>query len=505
MRVRTWLVLSVVQEQAQLLFQIVLGLVLLKVGSFEGDNRHNRRSPSRSRLFDANESQENYQHSPEQVFRTPNVSFERGTREFPQWGEETEVKQIYRPDRNNSRSRIARDIESEDSRDEIFYLAPEYTDRQDSYRMGQDYYHTPPSRPTSRGRLRQNSPRLSNLRRRLDDDPYYERQSRQPAQVRIMNPGRDKRWYENRDFGVMHNRKQQNTDLFDDKNWDFDEYMDHFMSVARWNGWSYAEMADQLAMNLRGSARTVLEILPEHEVRDFDSLKVAFTRRYSPLERRTAYRNEFQHRCRSKGENLVEYGCVLRKLAAKAHPSLLPSQREVLIVDQFISGLNSTEIRRHVSFAHPENLDEAIDLAVEFESFEGNQSIKKPSGTTANVVAGVTEENSGTSDSRLQATVLSELVKASKENAEAISKLNQAIQNLSKNQSNSRNREQGKDKQDKPRGACFLCSQMDHYANLCPQNPKNAGSQTVKASNGTGIGDNLNQNGLGSGPTVQPK
>ena len=116
-----------------------------QVGTFEGDNRHNRHSPSRSRLFDTNESQENYQHSPEQVFRTPNVSFERGTREFPQWGEETEVKQIYRPDRNNSRSRIARDIESEDSRDEIFYLAPEYSDRQDSYIMGQDYYHTPPS------------------------------------------------------------------------------------------------------------------------------------------------------------------------------------------------------------------------------------------------------------------------------------------------------------------------------------------------------------------------
>ena len=156
-------------------------------------------------------------------------------------------------------------------------------------------------------------------------------------------------------------------------------------------------------------------------------------------------------------------------------------------------------------------MDEAIDLAVEFESFEGNQSIKKPSGTTANVVAGVTEESSGISDYKLQATVLSELVKACKENAEAIGKLNQAIQNLSKNQSNSGNREQGKDKnfrryrQDKPRGACYLCSQTDHYANLCPRNPKNAGLQTVKPSNGTGTGDNLNQNGLGSGPTVQPK
>ena len=263
-----------------------------QVGSFEGDNRHNRRSPGRSRLFDTNESQDNYQHSPEQVFRTPNVSFERGTREFPQWGEGTEVKQIYRSDRNNSRTRIARDIETEDSRDEIFYLAPEYSDRQDSYIM------------------RQNGPRLSNLRRRLDDDSYYERQPRQPAQVRITNPGRDERWYENRDFGVVHNRKPRNADLFDDKNWDFDEYMAHFMLVARWNGWSCAEMADQLAMSLRGSARTVLGILPEHEVRDFDSLKAALTRRYSPLECRTAYRNEFQHRRRSKGEKSSMVVCL---------------------------------------------------------------------------------------------------------------------------------------------------------------------------------------------------
>ena len=32
-----------------------------QVGTSEGDNRHSRRSPSRSRLFDTNGSQENYQ------------------------------------------------------------------------------------------------------------------------------------------------------------------------------------------------------------------------------------------------------------------------------------------------------------------------------------------------------------------------------------------------------------------------------------------------------------
>ena len=108
-----------------------------------------------------------------------------------------------------------------------------------------------------------------------------------------MNPGHDERRYENRDFGVIHNRKPRNADLFDDKNWDFDEYMAHLTSVARWNGCSYAEMADQLAMNLRGLAKTVLGNLWEPEVHAFDNLKAALTRRYSPLECRTAYRNKF--------------------------------------------------------------------------------------------------------------------------------------------------------------------------------------------------------------------
>ena len=115
-----------------------------QVGSFEGNNRHNRRHPRFSILTKSRRIISIVRRR----YLGPQMSVLRGTREFPQWGEETEVKQIYRPDRNNSRTRIARDIKSEDSRDESFYLAPEYADRQDSYRMGQDYYHTPSSKPT---------------------------------------------------------------------------------------------------------------------------------------------------------------------------------------------------------------------------------------------------------------------------------------------------------------------------------------------------------------------
>ena len=41
-------------------------------------------------------------------------------------------------------------------------------------------------------------------------------------------------------------------------------------------------------------------------------------------------------------------------------------------MDQFITGLDRPELKRHVQFGHPRTLNEAISLAMEFESFEGS-------------------------------------------------------------------------------------------------------------------------------------
>lgn len=49
------------------------------------------------------------------------------------------------------------------------------------------------------------------------------------------------------------------------------------------------------------------------------------------------------------------------------------------IYDQFIYRLGSQEIKAHVKSKHPQTLDQAISLAVKFESFEGSEStLNKP-------------------------------------------------------------------------------------------------------------------------------
>ena len=220
-------------------------------------------------------------------------------------------------------------------------------------------------------------------------------------------------------------RKEREPDKFDDKRWEWDDYLAHFMSLARWNNWSEADMASQLAMSLRGSAQTVLGNMTELEARDFGYLKAALARRYSPSERESAYRHDFRNRKWKKDENLVEYGCALRRLATKAYPKLSNADIELLVLDQFIFGMGSrTELQKHIQFGHPKTLDEAIDLAVECEAFEGVSFVRKPSVVTAGV-----KLEDASSDSKLQSQI-AELVSTSKANAEAIEMLSQTLSGL---------------------------------------------------------------------------
>ena len=52
--------------------------------------------------------------------------------------------------------------------------------------------------------------------------------------------------------------------------------------------------------------------------------------------------------------------------------------RETLIIDQFVLGLNTRDLRRHVQFNHPATLQQAITLANEFEFFESASYGRKP-------------------------------------------------------------------------------------------------------------------------------
>lgn len=78
-------------------------------------------------------------------------------------------------------------------------------------------------------------------------------------------------------------------------------------------------------------------------------------------------------------ESPSDFGFALRRLGQKAYPSVPYSGLEAHVLDQFISGLGSIELQKHVQFHHPKTLEAAINLAMEYTAFVGNvDKVVKP-------------------------------------------------------------------------------------------------------------------------------
>ena len=121
-------------------------------------------------------------------------------------------------------------------------------------------------------------------------------------------------------------------------------------------------------MNLRGAAQQVLGCLTDFEVDDYDVLCSGLKKRFSPKERVPMYRSEFRNRKKFKGESVSDFGFSLSRLVNRAYGDLPRDKRETTVVEQFIHGLDDTNLKRHVFFRHPSTPNQAISSVEEFVS-----------------------------------------------------------------------------------------------------------------------------------------
>ena len=151
----------------------------------------------------------------------------------------------------------------------------------------------------------------------------------------------------------LSHRKERVPDVFTGTKGSLKDWLRHFETCARWNRWDYAKRGVSLAMPLRGNAQQVLGELSVHKLEDFDAIKAALERRFDPAEKENLHRVEFRSRFKKKGESVAEYGFALSRIASDAYPRMPPEARETIVIDQFVSGLPSKDLRRHVQFHHP--------------------------------------------------------------------------------------------------------------------------------------------------------
>ena len=181
-------------------------------------------------------------------------------------------------------------------------------------------------------------------------------------------------------------QRERLPDTFNGTRSELRDFIIHFETVSRYNGWNDLEKGQNLAMSLRGAAQQVLSELTPAERNDFVSIVMALRRRFDPGQRENLKRTEFRARLKRKEESVGEYGFALGRLAAAAYPGMSLEARETLIIDQFVSGLPNKEVKKHIHFNHPETIHDAIALACEYESFDGSIGSKKPENLGVNSI-----------------------------------------------------------------------------------------------------------------------
>lgn len=251
-------------------------------------------------------------------------------------------------------------------------------------------------------------------------------------------------------------RKNRKPDSFDGKS-DWADYLKHFEAVATWNGWTGEEKAVQLIMSLSGTARqTWSDCWPDSEhCYNYDVLVNILAGRFKPEGQEEAYKAEFRGRCKKKTETFMDFGFALRRLGIRAFPKLNHEAREDIVRDQFLTGLVEPEMRKHVSLAHPKNLDQAITMASEYDLV--NQSIKpKPPVKPQNIAA--VQERSDSSDS---------LVNLIKKVDQLLAKRNRC-------------KKCGDTKHETDSctvgWTCFYCKEVGHISSKCPKKKKSSSS-----------------------------
>ena len=266
------------------------------------------------------------------------------------------------------------------------------------------------------------------------------------------------------------------------------DFLKIFTYTAELNGWSYRESGLQLATSLKDDAAEVLSSMPGNLASDYASLKAALRRRYDPSGREGSWAVQLWGRVCKKNETIAEFGHAVRRLGKKAYPHT--TLQEQFIIDIFVRGLPSKDLKRHVHLAQPGSLDEAISLATTFQAFEVQVEFDKGTRKPRDDATTHTVETGAPAPNPQQAT---EKPQQGPGNGKRYPPLRETLEGIL---SRLEQLEESKTKQkeeaaDRPKRTgwradyvpkCFNCGKPGHMARGCPQNSKEAKPDTEEQS-----------------------
>ncbi len=151
-----------------------------------------------------------------------------------------------------------------------------------------------------------------------------------------------------------------------------DDFIYQMKEFATFHEWDPMETCRQAKTHLRGVALAYIRRSPLPP-RDWTELKTLLTRRFQPRDLTAAYKAQFRTCKRQRSEDIPTYVDALQKLAEMASPLLDPIDRDEMVADQFLNGLDSHELRVQVAATGIRCIEDLMWVAHSLEAIENQE------------------------------------------------------------------------------------------------------------------------------------
>ena len=149
----------------------------------------------------------------------------------------------------------------------------------------------------------------------------------------------------------------------------WDDWLNHFESVAKVNGWDENTCLLWLEVRLTGKAHNTWRRLSNEVKAEYSTVTAALRKRFKPDSRCEVYMAEFHTRKRNLGERWEELADNIRLLADKAFPELDEKARQQLSLNRYLTLLDKPDVALGVRQRRPKSVDEAVSCMLEIESY----------------------------------------------------------------------------------------------------------------------------------------
>lgn len=150
----------------------------------------------------------------------------------------------------------------------------------------------------------------------------------------------------------------------------FSEYIGQFEMIARANNWTDQLKSIQLAANLRGKARSVLENWEESL--GYAELKTRIDLRFGIRATYQSSYIQFSNRKQEPGEDFASLGEALERLAHFAYPECSPEIRDKISCAQFVAAISDGYIKRALQMENITSLRTAVERALTLSVIQAN-------------------------------------------------------------------------------------------------------------------------------------